>query len=149
MKSDKLYEDKKILSYIKQARLKQDDEQLSIILNNSKLVISGKVVKVNEIKGKTSIGTEHDPEWKEAEIQIDEVIKGKAESKNIKILFASSKDVMYFQSPKFNKNDEGIFMIQQTNPQTAKNFLNENMVIESKGFIVGKERASHIKSLIK
>lgn len=149
MKSDKLYEDEKIFSYIKQARLKQDDVQLSKILNISKLVISGKVVKVNEIKGNASILTEHDPQWKVAEIQIDKVIKGKAEGQTIKVLFASSKDVLYFQSPKFKINDEGVFIIQQADPQTTKNFLIENMVKESKGFIMGNEKVSHIKSLIK
>ncbi len=149
LKSHRLYENKKISTLIERARVKQDDKQLTEMIKKSKMVISGKVSKINEIKGIDVRGTEHDPEWKEAEIQIDEVIKGKTEGKTIKILFASGKDVMYYQSPKFTKDDEGIFIIQQSMPQTAKSFLNENMLIEPKGFIKGKERVSHIKSLIK
>jgi hypothetical protein len=56
---------------------------------------------------------------------------------------------MFFQSPKFKEGDEGIFIIQQTDRQTAKLLRNDNMLIDPSGFIRGKERAQHIKSLLK
>jgi hypothetical protein len=148
MKGDKLYENKDISSLMKQARGKQGDEQLEKTLKDARLVVSGKVVKISTPERKAPMGTEHDPEWKEAEVQIDETLKGKAD-KTVKTLFASSKDVMFFQSPKFKEGDEGIFIIQQTDSETAKLLRNENMVIDPSGFITGKEKARHIKSLIK
>jgi hypothetical protein len=126
MKGDKLYENKDISSLIKQGRDKQGDEQLGKTLKGARLVVTGKVVKISEPEGKIRIGTEHDPEWKEAEIQIDETLKGTAD-KTVKILFASSKDVMFFKAPKFKEGDEGIFIIQQTDSQTAKLLRNDNM----------------------
>jgi hypothetical protein len=148
LKGDKLYESKEISSYIAQALNKQDDEQLRKYLKDSKFVITGKVVKINNPEDYKRMATEHDPEWREAEIQIDETIKGKTGSKTVKILFASSKDVMFFQSPKFNMGDEGIFIIQQTDSKTVDILKNNNMLIDKAGFIKGKEKVKHIRSLI-
>lgn len=147
-KEDKLYENKEISAYINQAREKQQNETLEKMLKESKLVITGKVIKVDEIKGEKIVGSEHDPEWKEAEIQINETLKGKVESKTVKVLFASSNDVMFFQAPKFNVGDAGVFIIQQTYPQTAELLKNENMIVNPSGFISGEEKTQHIKSLI-
>jgi hypothetical protein len=149
LKSDKLYESKEILTYIKQAREKQADEQLGKILKDSRTVIAGKVLKISEPEGKVKTATEHDPEWKEAEIQIDQTLKGKIESKTVKILFASGKDVMFFQAPKFKEGDEGIFIIQQTDPQTLKLLRNENMIMDPLGFVKGKENTKRIETLLK
>lgn len=149
MKSDKLYESKEMASYIQQARNKQGDEQLRKMLKEAKLVIVGKVMKVSTPEGYKRMATEHDPEWKEAEIQIEETIKGKTESKTIKILFASSKDVMFMDSPKFKESDEGIFITQATDPGTAKLLRNENMVLEPSSFLRGKEKVKQVKSLLR
>jgi hypothetical protein len=147
-KGDKLFENKDITSYIKEARAKGDEEQLRQKLKDAKLVIVGTVVKVGTPAGYKRMATEHDPEWKEAEIQIDETIKGQAEGKSINILFASSKDVMFVGSPKLKEGDAGIFITQPTDPGTAKLLRNENMVMEPSGFIRGKERVKQVKSLL-
>ena len=148
-KSSELYNDKEMSSHLKRARDNQDDEQLKNALKEAKLVITGKVAKINEVQGKITGLTEHDPEWKEAEVEVDETIKGNNEGKTVKILFASGKDVMFFQAPKFQPGDEGIFIIQQTDKQTAKQLKNDNMIIEPIGFIKGKEKVKRIKSLLK
>ncbi|MFN8257807.1 MAG: hypothetical protein U0W24_19075 [Bacteroidales bacterium] len=149
LKGEKLYESKDILSYITAVRAKQDDEQLKRYMLESKLVITGRVVSVNEPEGNQRMATEHDPEWKEAEIQIDECLKGKLEVKSVKILFASGHDVMFYQSPKFTKGDEGIFIVRQTDSRTLKLLRNDNMLIDKDGFIRGKEKVEHIKKLLK
>ena len=148
-KDDKLYENKEISSYIKQARDKQSDEQLRKTLKESTLVVSGRVMRVNVPEGYQRMATEHDPEWKEAEIQVDEFIKGKAEGKTVKILFASTKDMMFLESPKFKEGDEGIFIAESTDTATLKMLRNENMILQSSSFIRGKEKTKHVKSLLK
>ena len=147
MKDNSLYENKDILSLIKQARDNQDNEQLKKLLDSSKLVVTGKVTRIIRPDIKNSIGTEHDPEWRVAEIQVDEVLKGKPETKNLQVLFASSKDVMFFQSPKFAEGDEGIFFPRQTDTVSARIFRIENMVIEPNGFIKGKTKTELIDNL--
>lgn len=149
IKGNKLYDNKEISLLIQKAKNKQENVQLKSRLDESNLVIMGKVIKIDIPSRNTIIGTEHDPEWKEAEIQIDETLKGKSESKTLKILFASGKDIMFFQAPKLNLGDEGIFIIQPTDSQTLKIISNKNMLIEPENFIKGKENLNHIKSLIR
>ncbi len=148
LKDDHLYQSKDIISHIKHARINQDDIRLRKLLKDAKLVIAGKVIRVQKPEGQFSIVTEHNPEWREAEIQVDETLKGIVEGKTIKILFASGKDVMFFQAPKLKEGDEGIFIISQTDDLTKKQMTNENTMTEPESFILGKDRAKHIKSLI-
>ena len=149
MKGDKLYDSKEISSYIRQARAKQDDEQLKNLLDSSKLVVTGKVIKINIPKGYIRMATEHDPEWREAEIQTEEILKGKTEGKMVRILFASSKDLMFLEAPKLKAGDEGIFITQTTDPTTAKLLQNEYMLLEHSSFLKGKEKIQKIRSLLR
>jgi hypothetical protein len=148
-KGDKLYEDTAIAAHVQLAKKNHEDEEIRKLANESKFVVLGKVTKISEPEKKTIVGSEHDPGWREAEIEVGETIKGKVEGKTIKLLFASSNDVMFFNAPKFKVNDEGVFIIGQSDNETVKLIGNENMVIEPKGFIQGKESASRIKALLK
>ena len=146
--NDKLFENRDISKLINQARTKQDDEKLRMLLRESKITVTGKVIRVTKPDSQPMIGSEHDPEWREAEIQIDETLKGKAAGQTIKILFSASKDVMFFEAPKFREGDEGIFIIKQADPQTSRLMRNENILTEPSAFIRGKDRVSHIKTLL-
>ncbi len=147
-RSDNLFESKDMATLIKQARMKQDDEKLRRVLKESKITVTGKVVRITRPDAPPMIGSEHDPEWREAEIQIEETLKGKADGQTIKVLFSASKDVMFFDAPKFKQGDDGIFIIQQTDQQTIRLMKNENMLIEPSAFIRGRERVNHIKTLL-
>jgi len=91
------------------------------------VVISGKVVAVR--LPQTSAGSttkaaareqlttrvsEHDPKWREAIIQVDQVHKGKLPKRQIVVRFASSNDVAWRRAPKFQAGQQGYFMLHKT-----------------------------------
>ena len=88
------------------------------------LVVSGKVVSVrlpddsDSARKKESVVapgpiTEHDPKWREAIIEIDEVLKGTHPEKQIIVRFPASSDVMWHGTSKLEAGQQGYFMLHQ------------------------------------
>ncbi len=148
LQDDELYIDKNITNYIAMATDHQEDQSLKELLKESELVVSGQVTTIRKPEAENIPGTEHDPEWRIAEITVDETLKGQKSSESLSILFASGKDVMYFQSPKFKEGDEGIFIVQRAAPDIEKNYSSPYMILNPSCFISGKEESSRIRSLI-
>jgi hypothetical protein len=92
------------------------------------LVVAGKVVAVRLPRDSTSGGkraarpagpiTEHDPEWREAIIQVDEVLKGTHQKKQVVVRFPASSDVMWHEAPKFEAGQQGYFTLHK--PESMK-----------------------------
>ncbi len=91
------------------------------------LVISGKVVAVR-LPQKSASSTrkaaaqaqtttrvsEHDPKWREAIIEVDQVHKGKSARRQVIVRFPSSTDVAWRRAPKFQAGQQGYFMLHKT-----------------------------------
>jgi len=77
------------------------------------LVIRGVVIE-SDISGKENPAreSEHNPEYKKAVIQVQTVLKGQTSSKQVNVYYSSSDDVMWSNSPKLTKGQEGIFLLQ-------------------------------------
>ena len=97
------------------------------------LVVSGKVVAVrlpgDSAPGQKRAGakapgpiSEHDPKWREAVIQVDEVHKGAHKKKQVVVRFPASSDVMWHGAPKFHPGQEGYFLLHKAEAEesTAK-----------------------------
>jgi hypothetical protein len=96
------------------------------------LVVSGKVISVripsetqNDGEAKASVLSarrkpisEHDPKWREALIEVNEVHKGEKNKKQVVVRFPASKDVMWYHVPKFEPGQQGYFMLHK--PKRAK-----------------------------
>jgi hypothetical protein len=90
--------------------------------SDADLVVSGKVVSVRiprdtgarkrTTKTPSPI-TEHDPVWREAVIQVDDVLKGEKKAKRITVRFPDSSDVMFHGVPRFEPGQEGYFMLHK------------------------------------
>jgi hypothetical protein len=57
--------------------------------------------------------SEHAPLWHEAVIDIDEIVKGAHHEKQVVVRFPSSTDIRWYQSPKFQTGQEGIFLLHK------------------------------------
>ncbi|HYX28330.1 MAG TPA: hypothetical protein VE863_07170 [Pyrinomonadaceae bacterium] len=57
--------------------------------------------------------SEHDPDWRIGEIQVDQVHKGTHKSKTAEVRFPSSTDVMWHEAPKFHTGQEGFFVLHK------------------------------------
>lgn len=98
------------------------------------LVVSGKVLAVrlpaDSDPGRKRVSavapgpiTEHDPKWREAIIQVDEVLKGTHKKKQIVVRFPASSDVMWHGTSKFEAGQQGYFMLHKakaTKPATKR-----------------------------
>jgi len=90
--------------------------------SDADLVVSGRVIDVRipanagatrKRTTKTPPITEHDPVWREAVIQVDDVLKGKQTSKQVTVRFPDSSDVMFHGVPRFEAGQEGYFMLHK------------------------------------
>jgi hypothetical protein len=57
--------------------------------------------------------TEHEPTWREAILQVDEVLKGVPPSKRLVVRFPASSDVMWYGTPQLHAGQEGYFMLHR------------------------------------
>src|SRR5689334_12165663 len=101
--------------------------------DDADLVVSGKVLAVTLPPGeqaatktasKSAVAaavttrrkpvSEHDPKWRDAVVEVDDVHKGKHKKKKIIVRFPASTDVMWYNAPKFHPGQQGHFMLQKT-----------------------------------
>ncbi|HYY25586.1 MAG TPA: hypothetical protein VE689_08860 [Candidatus Udaeobacter sp.] len=65
--------------------------------------------------------TEHDPEWREAVVEVAGVEKGALKKRQIVVRFPSSQDVRWYKAPKFQPGQEGMFILQRASrPKTRR-----------------------------
>jgi hypothetical protein len=95
------------------------DRELQTALESADLVVVGRVKRV---QAPTALAlaaperkrvTEHDPEWREAIIDVESALKGAADMREVVVRFPASVDVMWAASPKFTEGQEGTFLLQQ------------------------------------
>jgi hypothetical protein len=94
------------------------------------LVVAGKVVAVR-LPGDSTPGgkragrptgpiTEHDPKWREAIIQVDKVLKGAHQKKQVVVRFPASSDVMWHGTPKFEAGQQGYFILHKAESKKSE-----------------------------
>lgn len=93
------------------------------------LVVSGKVLAVR-LPGESVSGrkvsaeahgpiSEHDPKWRDAVIDVNEVHKGALRKKQVVVRFPASSDAMWHGVPKFHAGQEGYFMLHKAKAEEA------------------------------
>jgi hypothetical protein len=109
-----------------------EDADLKDRLNSAATVVVGKVSKVEKKpddpamlarlapnENQTTRISEHDPNWHEATIQVNQTLKG-AEAPEIKVLFPQSDDVRWHGVQKFEEGQQGIWLLQNSQNQNTK-----------------------------
>jgi len=84
-------------------------------LDIAQMVFRGKVESVRsletESKDKQSIPRdEHDPDWQVAMVRVTSALRGTQNGAVIPVVFAGSRDIMWFNSPKLKPGDESLFI---------------------------------------
>jgi len=106
------------------------DKPLRDRLTAAQVVVSGKVTAVRPVPppavaralealqgGQTTRVSEHNPDWQEAVVQVARVEKGQlaaAANNTVTVIFPASKDVLWYQAPKFQQGQEGMFLLHKT-----------------------------------
>jgi hypothetical protein len=89
-----------------------EDSVLKARLASAALSVVGTVEKVAQSAKPPTHISEHDPDWHEATIDVDEVIKGKKDTKKATVLFPNSDDVRWYRIGKYRTGQKGIWMLQ-------------------------------------
>ncbi len=101
-----------ILALISSAVLAQPP--LKSKLDRAEVMVAGEVDSVESAKefAPRSI-SEHNPDWRWAEVKVSQTLKGKRLVKNgkIRFLFPASLDIAWADYPKFKFRDRGIFIL--------------------------------------
>jgi hypothetical protein len=93
------------------------DQDLQDRLNAADFVVIGRVTDVHRWTAPKSAATrvsEHDPDWHEAVVEVQSVLKGgQVKGNKIVVRFPGRNDVAWTRSPKFQKNQQGIFCLNR------------------------------------
>jgi hypothetical protein len=97
-----------------------EDRDTKAHYDDADLVVSGKVTQVRLPKEAAAISTrEHDPDWREAVVTVEQVHKGKPKSKQIIVRFPASQDRQWHRAPKLLAGQRGHFMLHDFEPPAA------------------------------
>jgi hypothetical protein len=103
-----------------QEKDKISDQELLDRMKASDFVVVGRVTDVHKWNapkpksGAPSRVTEHEPDWHEAVVEVQSVLKGgKVKGNKVIVRFPNRNDVAWVNSPKFAKNQRGIFCLNR------------------------------------
>lgn len=135
-----------ITSFRKQIAAAQERhamEPLRKHLGKVGLVVMGKVLKIVDLaaEGKRMIISEHDPQWQEATLYVETVIKGPSGLKTVKFLFPGSVDIAWVEVPKFKVGQQGIWLLEKDAKLRA-------YVLRDPVAFQGKDKLEQIKQLM-
>lgn len=96
------------------------DQELMERMKASDVVVVGRVTDVHKWNspkpksGAPSRVTEHDPDWHEAVVEVQSVLKGgRVKGNRVIVRFPNRNDVAWVSSPKFGKNQRAIFCLNR------------------------------------
>src|SRR5213593_3209373 len=94
------------------------DQELRERLNSADFVVIGRVTDVHRWTVPKSATprrvSEHDPDWHEAVVEVQSVLKGaQVKGNKVVVRFPGRNDVAWVHSPKFEKNQQGIFCLNR------------------------------------
>ena len=106
------------------------DDIIKNRLETADAVVTGRVTSVrlpeknfasskikSAVKGETGKRrpiSEHDPQWREAVVEVSDADKGGDRKKQIVVRFPGSDDVRWYRAPKFAAGQEGVFILHKT-----------------------------------
>jgi hypothetical protein len=97
---------------IQATRRKAADEALLEEIASAETIVAGTVASVRPSSIR-HIGSEHDPDFYEAEIKVESVEKGKVTGHTVVVLFPNSDDVMWQSAPKFKQGQQGVWLLHR------------------------------------
>jgi hypothetical protein len=109
----------KMAADIKGAEQANFERRLGERVAAAAVVIVGAVADIRPgPEARQRVETEHAPEWAEAVVKVHEVLKGKSPDQGVLVLFPTSLDELWIDSPKFAPGQTGVLILQSN--QTEK-----------------------------
>jgi hypothetical protein len=136
----------RVAALVKSTRQTMADERLQQELATADAVVLG---KVNSVGPATipHLRTEHDPDWYEARILVESVLKGQVRGREVTVLFANSQDPQWYDSPKFREGQQGIWVLHR-NQLRLPGIENQYTIVRSLDF-QSREEIGRVERLAK
>lgn len=103
---------------VSRARFAVNDAALRAHIQSAAMVVAGRVDQVRPAEFAAAPPrpkriSEHDPNWQEAIIQVEEGLKGAQAGQQVVVRFPASLDVAWVSAPKFAVGEEGTFLLHK------------------------------------
>ncbi|MDP9049642.1 MAG: hypothetical protein M3O31_02825 [Acidobacteriota bacterium] len=100
------------------------DRELQNRVADADMVVEGEVSSIHLPQTESFVATrtpssakpvsEHDPQWREAVINVGAVHRGDPQTKQVVVRFPSSTDVQWYRAPKFRTGDRGVWLLHSS-----------------------------------
>jgi hypothetical protein len=101
-----------LLARIPEFELDMGSRPLAERVGGAEAVIIGKVVGLRE-ESRKGFRSEHDPDWWVATVQVTSSVRGRKLEGSVEVLFANSRDIAWYESPKFRAGNFGIISLRK------------------------------------
>jgi hypothetical protein len=93
--------------------------------------------------------SEHDPQWHEAEIEIEEVVKGDVPEARTVVLFPASTDVMWYRAPKLTPGQQGVWVLHDEQiPESVASAFPSVFTALDPTDVRPREELEHVRELV-
>jgi hypothetical protein len=104
----------KLKTTVDESLQRKADQQLKARLDRATLVVLAKIVKTDALKLEKPLPiSEHNPDWRQAVLQINSVLKGEHQGQELTIIYPGSGDEAWMASPKPKPEQQGIWILQK------------------------------------
>jgi hypothetical protein len=100
---------------ITEARRRVADQDLQRRIADAALVVVGRVIETAVVEyAEGRLRREHDPDWVEATLAVDTVLRGeRPEQQTVVVFFPSGTDIAWHAAPKFTAGQSGIWLLHK------------------------------------
>jgi hypothetical protein len=103
---------------VARARQQVNDADLKARIQAAAMVVVGRVEQIRPpaytaAPARPKRFSEHDPDWQEAIIHVDEALKSATAGERVVVRFPGSRDVAFVGTPRFAAGQEGTFLLQK------------------------------------
>jgi len=144
---------------VARARLEVNDADLKAHIQRAAMVVAGRVEQVRPAEltaapTRPKRITEHDPQWQEAIIQVQDGIKGAHAGEQVVVRFPGSRDVAWVGAPRFSAGQEGTFLLHKDSTTGSPNAKIAGREVPAytalhKVDVLSKQDAMRVRTLIK
>jgi len=144
---------------VARARLDVNDADLKAHIQKAAMVVAGRVEQVRPAELAAAAArpkriTEHDPDWQEAIIQVEDGLKGAQAGEQVVVRFPGSHDVAWVGTPRFAVGQEGTFLLHKDSTTGSPSTMIAGRSVPTytalhKLDVLPKQDAPHIRDLIR
>ena len=144
---------------VARARKQVNDADLKARIQAAAMVVVGRVEQIRPpaytgAPARPKRFTEHDPNWQEAIIHVDEGLKGATAGARVVVRFPGSRDVAFVGTPRFAAGQEGTFLLQKDTATGSPLSLMAGQTVQAYTALhrldmLSKQDAQHVRTLMR